>query len=117
MRAFLFVTGLGLIAMGEGVILSVWFESERGWPFWMLGIFINILGLSMFGIANQKASILPHLNTIPLAMSLFASSSIVLSIAQVTTSELSIWIFGASLGLGWTLMGVLLMKASPITQK
>jgi len=109
MLGSLIVAGLGIVAMGEGYILSAWFKNDLGWLFWILGIFIHITGLLLFGIANLKQSVLPRWNFIPLFMCLASLVSVLLSIAQIVSSDLPSWMFVISIGSGWMLMGLSLI--------
>lgn len=108
LKASLFIAGLGIIGMGEGLLLSAWFKNDQGWLFLMLGAFAQLLGILLFGFANLKARALPRLNFIPLVMGISALLSIALDVTQITDSDLPSWIFVISLGFGWILMGIVL---------
>ena len=109
MRVFLGIAGLGLLAMGTGFVLTQWFKNDEGWILWLIGMLAHITGLLLFGIGNLKAQILPRLNFIPLGMAAAGVLSLFLSIAQVSSSELTLGILVISLSCGWILMGLSLI--------
>lgn len=108
LKASLFIAGLGIIGMGEGLLLSAWFKIDQAWLLLMLGGIAHLLGILLFGFANLGARVLPRLNFIPLVMGISALAALALSLSQITDSDLPSWIFVISLGFGWILMGAVL---------
>ena len=109
LKASLLIAGLGIVGMGEGLLLSAWFKNDQGWFLFMLGGIAHLLGILLFGFSNLKVRILPRWNWIPLAMGVAPLVSIILEIIQITNSDLPSWMLVISLGCGWVLMGAVLV--------
>jgi predicted amidohydrolase YtcJ len=111
MRASLTLAGLGFVSMGEGFILSAWFQNDLGWPLWMLGLLVQSPGLLLFGIANLKRRVLPRWNFAPLILGGSGLGSLLLGITQLSSSDLPLRAFVISISCGWILMGISDRKA------
>ena len=114
--SLLAVTILGAIIAVEAAILSVWLKQDSLWPLLLVGGFLLLLGLLLFGLANLKARIFPRLNWVPLAAGLLSVSMLVW--AQVRNSSqletnVPMLLYLVILGSGWVVMGILLLLADP----
>ena len=108
-------TILGAVIAVEAVIFSVWLKYESFWPALLVGGFMLLLGLLLFGIANLKAQIFPRLNRVPLTASFLSLSFLAVSMLRNSSSQpeadLPMLLYLISLGSGWVIMGVLLLLA------
>ena len=109
----LWVTILGAVITVEGSIVSVWLKHESLWPLLLVGGFLMLLGLLLFGLANLKARIFPRLNWIPLVASLLSLFFLLLGILpdSLQSANLPLLFYLIILGSGWVIMGLLLFLA------
>ncbi len=102
---------LGAIATGSAFILSEWFHLEEGWGVMLIGLMSHTIGLTLFGLANLRARVLPRLNFLPLVIGPI-SGPVPLAASMLLEGEpewpFMLVIFG--LGLGWVALGGLLIS-------
>ena len=78
----------------------------------MLGMLAHMIGLTMFGLANIRGRVFPRGNALPLVMGLLTGLiPLGLSFALPYESELPLIMIIVGLGVGWLLMGILLLAA------
>jgi len=102
---------LGMITLSVFLILTSWFNMDNAWPFIWVGLLAHIIGLILIGLANWRARRLAPLHILPLAVGLLA---VLLPFALgfvAGESNWPLWLLGYSLGLGWMIMGFLLLTA------
>ena len=106
------LTILGAVVTVEGAIISVWLAQDEYWPILVVGGFILLAGLLLFGLANLKTRIFPRLNWVPFVTSLLSLSILVLVLVRNSSQPDAnfplLW-YLASLGSGWVVMGILLL--------
>lgn len=112
-RIALVLIGVATIGMGEGFIGVQWFREDGLWLVFAIGVACHMLALIIFGLANLKARLFPRLNWIPLTTSVLAL------LAPFLLNSVSLWgiewaplMFVLIFGIGWLLMGVLLLKTT-----
>jgi len=104
---------LGAILLGLAFIASEWLGMDEGWALMMIGLMSHTIGLSLFGLANIKARVLPRFNFLPLVVGLL-SGPLPLA-ASFGLAEDAEWPFALlifALGLGWVALGLLLLFMS-----
>jgi predicted amidohydrolase YtcJ len=109
-RFGLWLALLGAIAFSEAAVVSEWFRSELGWGLFMLGVLAHMAGLTLFGFANMKGRVFPRGNELPLVVGL-ATGLVPLGMGLIfqDDSDLPFKIILGGLGVGWLLMGGLLL--------
>ena len=103
---------VGAISFSEGGVVGDWFQGDLGWGLFMLGMLAHMIGLTMFGLANIRGRVFPRGNALPLVMGLLTGLiPLGLSFALPYESELPLIMIIVGLGVGWLLMGILLLAA------
>ena len=107
---------VGAISFSEGGVVGDWFRSDLGWGLFMLGMLAHLAGLTLFGFANVKGRVFPRANGLPLVMGLF-TGLIPIGLAFILTfeSDVPFILILGGLGVGWLLMGGLLLGIGPAT--
>jgi NAD/NADP transhydrogenase beta subunit len=100
------IAGLGILLVPVSFILTEWFQLEA-WLLILAGLLSHAGGLIIFGLSNWRQP----LNKLALVLGLGGG---VLPLVLTLLNSQSNWpalILGYGLGLGWVLVGVLLLMA------
>ncbi len=103
---------LGIVAIGIAFV-SEWFAWEAGWYLLILGLLVHTVGLMLFGLANLKTRLLPHLNFLPLIIGpLGGPLPLVASFWLAPNTDWPLWLMVICLGLGWMALGALTLLSA-----
>ncbi len=103
---------IGAIFFSEGMVLGEWFRSDVGWALFVLGLLSHTIGLFLFGLVNLKGDLLTRWKVIPMVVGLFGGPiPFGLGFSIFENSDLPFNLMIAVLGMGWFLMGLLMIKA------
>lgn len=104
-----FVNGfIGLVLLAAGFVAGLSFGSEEAMRISSFGFLILAFGLVLLGLETIKAGAFPRWSFLPLAMGLLVPLSVVFGDVALLRAPLS-----ALFGLGWVLLGLVLLQDAP----
>ena len=108
----LWLSIIGANTLAQGILVSEWFRSNAGWGMLFLGSLAHTIGLFLFGLVNLKGRVLHRWNALPLVVGLFGGLvPFALSFFIPEQSDLPWWMLLAVLGVGWLLLGGLMLRS------